>query len=297
VSTPPDSPAHSPAAARRLPPELAERARAVAEGTHVPAEPRHAATVVLLRDARDHGVEAYVLKRPSSMAFAGGMYVFPGGSVDPLDGDRDVAWHGPVASEWTQALTADERLARSLVCAAVRETFEEAGVLLAGATGDDVVRVDADLEHWRREQAALLDRTAAMSEVLDRNALMLRADLLHPWAHWVTPEIEPKRFDTRFFVAALPSGQTPEHSVGETEHSEWVRPADAVARHAAGEMGMLPPTVLTLAEMAEYARVAEVLEAARRREIRRVLPRIVVAGDDVQLLLPGEPGYPDDASA
>jgi 8-oxo-dGTP pyrophosphatase MutT (NUDIX family) len=271
---------------RRLPPELHERARAVASGNVAVAEPRHAATVVLLRDG-SAGVEAYLLRRLGSMAFAGGMYVFPGGSVDPRDGDADIAWQGPSPEEWSSVLSAPVPLARGLVAAAVRETFEEAGVLLATPLGD------RPAEHWAGEQAALLDRSASMAEVLARNGLVLRADLLRPWAHWVTPELEPKRFDTRFFVAALPEGQAPVHYRGESDASEWVTPRAAVERHASGELGMLPPTVFTLAELSAYSSVAEVLDAATARDVKRVLPRIVVDGDDVLLLLPGDPGYPE----
>lgn len=278
---------------RRLPPEFHDRARAVAAGSVAVVPPRDAATVVLLRDAADHGVEAYLLRRLAGMAFAGGRYVFPGGSVDPRDEAAATGWVGAAAAEWAAPLSAPEPLARALVCAAVRETFEEAGVLLAGRDSSHVVDVDGDTAHWRAEQAALLDRSASMAEVLARNGLVIRADLLRPWAHWVTPEIEPKRFDTRFFVAALPPGQQPVHFLGESDASEWVRPADAVERHATGEMAMLPPTVFTLAELSEYATVAEVIAAAQARDVRRVLPRIVVSGDDVVLLLPGEPGYPD----
>jgi 8-oxo-dGTP pyrophosphatase MutT (NUDIX family) len=271
-------------ALRRLPQELHERARAVASGAVPVAEPRHAATVVLLRDG-DAGIEAYLLRRVGSMAFAGGMYVFPGGSVDPRDGDADIAWAGPPAEEWAAPLSAPVPLARGLVAAAVRETFEEAGVLLASP-------VTGDSEHWAREQAALLDRSASMAKVLARNGLVLRADLLRPWAHWVTPELEPKRFDTRFFVAALPEGQAPVHFRGESDASEWARPRDAVERHSRGELGMLPPTVFTLAELSAYDSVAAVLDAATARDVRRVLPKIVVSGGDVLLLLPGDPGYP-----
>jgi 8-oxo-dGTP pyrophosphatase MutT (NUDIX family) len=269
---------------RKLPPELHERARAVAAGGVEVAEPRHAATVVLLRDGAA-GVEAYLLRRLGSMAFAGGMYVFPGGSVDPRDGDAEIAWAGPPAAEWAAPLSASESLARGLVAAAVRETFEESGVLLASPVPEDRALL-------AREQAALLDRSASMAEVLARNGLLLRADLLRPWAHWVTPEIEPKRFDTRFFVAALPPGQEPVHFRGESDASEWVAPRDAVRRHAEGELGMLPPTVFTLAEIGAYDSVGDVLDAATRRDVQRVLPRIVVDGDDVLLLLPGDPGYP-----
>lgn len=270
---------------RRLPPELHDRARAVASGGVDVAEPRHAATVVLLRDGAN-GVEAYLLRRLGSMAFAGGMYVFPGGSVDPRDNDVSIAWEGPSAEEWAAPLSAPVPLARGLVAAAVRETFEESGVLLASP-------IEGTAEHWAGEQAALLDRSASMAEVLARNGLVLRADLLRPWAHWVTPEIEPKRFDTRFFVAALPEGQEPVHYRGESDHSEWAAPNDAVERHAAGEIAMLPPTVFTLAEIATYDTVADVMAAGERRDVKRVLPKIVVDGDDVLLLLPGDPGYPE----
>lgn len=270
---------------RRLPPEFHERARAVASGSVAIAEPRHAATIVLLRDGTD-GVEAYLLRRLGSMSFASGMYVFPGGSVDPRDGDADIAWEGPAPEEWAAALSADVPLARALVAAAVRETFEEAGVLLASP-------VSGDAAHWTRERDALLDRSASMAEVLARNGLVLRADLLRPWAHWTTPEIEPKRFDTRFFVAALPEGQTPVHFGGESDHSEWTTPRTAIERHAAGEIAMLPPTVFTLAEIGAYDTVADVMAAATARDIKRVLPKIVVSGDDVLLLLPGDPGYPE----
>ncbi|HVE97703.1 MAG TPA: NUDIX hydrolase [Mycobacteriales bacterium] len=280
---------------RRLPPQIRERARAVADGSVSVAEPRHAATVVLLRDsAVGHGIEAYLLRRVASMAFAGGMHVFPGGSVDPRDAAVETAWTGPSPAEWAAPLAADEPLSRALVCAAVRETFEESGVLLAGPDASGTVDVNADIERWRREQTALLDRSVSMAEVLERNGLVLRADLLRPWAHWVTPETEPKRFDTRFFVAALPPGQAPVHFAGESDASGWMRPAEAVERQLVGEIAMLPPTVFTLAELAEYGSVAEVLAAAAARDIRRVLPRIVVSGDDVRILLPGEPGYPDD---
>jgi len=283
------------AAMRRLPAALHERARAVASGAVEVAEPRHAATVVLLRDAAEgHGVEAYVLRRVVTMAFAGGMYVFPGGSVDPRDTEGEIGWHGPSAEEWSAPLNAEAPLARALVCAAVRETFEESGVLLAGPDEAATVDVSGDLTRWSHEQAALLDRTASMGDVLRRNQLVLRADLLRPWAHWVTPEFEPKRFDTRFFVAALPAGQAAVHFTGESDESRWVRPVDAVEGHARGELAMLPPTVFTLAELAEHGSVDDVLAAATARDVRRILPRVVVSGDDVLFLLPGDPGYPSD---
>ncbi|MDQ1708941.1 MAG: hypothetical protein QOG49_326, partial [Frankiaceae bacterium] len=220
-----------------------------------------------------------------------GMYVFPGGSVDVRDGAADLPWTGPPADVWTAALSADEPLARALVCAAVRETFEECGILLAGNDGEAV----ADEPGWAADRAALQAGEVSLHEVLVRRGARLRADLLKPWAHWITPEFEPRRFDTRFFVAALPPGQAPTHFTGESDRGEWVRPVDALERHAQEQIAMLLPTAFTLAELAEFGSVADVLDAAAQREIQRVLPKVIVTSDDARLLLPGDEGYPVDA--
>src|SRR4051794_39934148 len=131
--------------------------RAINAGEQVPPEPRHASTVVLLRDAAESaGVEAYLLRRQKTMAFAAGMHVFPGGSVDNRDEVLDEAsWVGPAPSDWAGLLTADVRLATALVCAAVRETFEESGVVLAGASAGDVV-ADTSGDDWETDRLALL---------------------------------------------------------------------------------------------------------------------------------------------
>src|SRR5439155_1344300 len=123
--------------------------------------------------------------------------------------------------------------------------------------------------------------------------VLLREDLLRPWAHWITPEVEPKRFDTRFFVAALPTGQRTRDVGGEADRVAWVRPADALAAADSGEMGMLPPTAFTLSELATYDDVAAVLAAGTARDVKPVLPKIVLGDDDeARLLLPHDEGYP-----
>jgi 8-oxo-dGTP pyrophosphatase MutT (NUDIX family) len=269
-----------------VPPSLRERARDYldAGAAAAVAPTRDAATVVLLRDrpvTDSHepttGTEVYLLRRAPSMAFAAGMHVFPGGSVDPRDSEvghlvPGHGWAGPPPADWAGALRCDERLARALVLAAVRETFEESGVLLAGADGASVVAdtTGADLE---ADRLALLDRSASMAEVLERRGLVLRSDLLRPWAHWVTPEFEPRRFDARFFVAAVPPGQRPRDVSGEADSTVWLPVRDAVARHDRGELDMLPPTIVALRELAVFDTVAEVLAAPR--EVRRVMPRLV----------------------
>jgi 8-oxo-dGTP pyrophosphatase MutT (NUDIX family) len=277
----------------RLPDEMVAHVRAIASGAAAPAEPRHAATVVLLRDGAS-GLEAYLLRRQQTMAFAAGMYVFPGGSVDPRDEQlADSAWHGPAPGEWAPILTADEGLAKALVCAAVRETFEESGVLLAGAADGGVVADTTDGD-WEADRLALLDRSSSLAGMLDRRALQLRADLLRPWAHWITPEVEPRRYDTRFFVAALPPGQRTRDVGGEADRVTWARPADVLEAYDRGELGMLPPTAFTLAELTAYDTVADVLRAGDARDVRPVLPKIVLGDDEeARLLLPHDEDYAD----
>lgn len=270
---------------RRLPPEFGERVRQIASGELAVAPARDASTVALLREA-DGGPEVYLLRRVKGMAFAGGMHVFPGGSVDPADATADIAWAGPAPAVWAEALACDEPLARALVCAAVRETFEESGVLLAGPDAGEVL-ADVSTDEWEAERAALEAREHSMSELLARRSLVLRSDLLRPLAHWITPEVEAKRFDTRFFLARMPAGQVCREVGGEADQRVWTRPADALA---AG-LAMMPPTAVALQELTAYADVSAALVA--ERAISPVLPKLVVGDDDaVAFLLPGDPGYP-----
>lgn len=266
----------------QIPPQLLERARAwlAAPGEVAPA--RHAATVVLLRDSAA-GLEVYLLRRAGSMAFAAGMHVFPGGSVDERDGSPDTAWAGPDPRSWAEALGCDEPLARALVCAAVRETFEESGVLLAGPDAEQVV-ADTTTQGWEEDRQALLDRAVSMARLLAARRLVLRSDLLRAWAHWVTPEFEPRRFDTRFLVAALPAGQHARDVSGEADRAEWVPVEAAVAAYEAGRMAMLAPTIAVLRELAPYARAADVL-AAPARVLRPLLPRVVEADGRLGLVV------------
>lgn len=231
--------------------------------------------------------EVYLLRRHLDMAFAAGMYAFPGGTVDPRDSDRALAWAGPSPADWAERLTCDEAEARALVCAAVRETFEESGVLLAGVDAETVV-ADTTGEEWERERAALVDRSLSFAELLDRRGLVLRTDLLAAWAHWITPEFEPRRYDTRFFVAALPAGQLTRDVSGEADHVVWMTPADALAGVDSGEMGMLPPTYVTLREIGGQASIDAVWRAARSRRITPVVPEVTLVGEDAMLTLPPE---------
>ncbi|MEW9554704.1 NUDIX hydrolase [Nonomuraea sp. NPDC050783] len=263
-----------------LPAELAARARDLIAGRIEPVTPRDAATVAILRDG-PAGPEVYLLRRKATMAFAAGAYVFPGGSVDARDTDQAVAWAGPSPAEWGATFHAGERLARGLVCAAVRETFEESGVLLAGPDAGSVA-ADTTGDDWEADRLALIGRSLALAGFLARRGLVLRSDLLKPWAHWITPEIEPRRFDTRFFVAVLPAGQRTRDVGGEADHVAWTRPAEAVERAHRGEIFLMPPTYRTLSELAAYGSVAEVLAA--HRDIVTILPRAVEVEGEMRLV-------------
>jgi 8-oxo-dGTP pyrophosphatase MutT (NUDIX family) len=275
-----------------VPRGLAERARDISDGRLAPAVPRDAATVILLRQAADAGAggagfEAFLLRRTAELEFAPGAYVFPGGSVDARDADPGVGWAGPDPADFAALLDVAPDRARALVCAAVRETFEESGVLLAGASQDDLISDSAALAADRH---ALLAGAASLAEVLGRRGLVLRTDLLTPWARWITPEASPRRFDTWFFAAALPPGQAataaPEGHAdpGESESGAWLRPASALEAARAGQMTLLPPTAVTLGELAGHADVPAIL--AHRPVITPRLPKVIIEDGRVRLALP-----------
>jgi 8-oxo-dGTP pyrophosphatase MutT (NUDIX family) len=275
---------------------VAEAARDVIEGRTKPVTARDAATVMLLRPARqlaaggDAGsFEVYMLRRQPTMAFAPGAYVFPGGSVDQRDADEEVSWAGHDVTVWAEQLGTEPSLARALVCAAVRETFEESGILLAGPTTDTVV-ADTTGDDWEADRQGLLDRSQSLAELLARRGLILRSDLLRPWARWITPIAEPRRFDARFFAAALPPGQRTRDVGGEASAVQWISPAQALEAGRAGQIELWPPTAMTLAELGDHADIDEVLAA--EREIAPRLPELFVSEGQTWLSVPGNREYP-----
>ncbi|MBT2383049.1 NUDIX domain-containing protein [Streptomyces sp. ISL-11] len=276
------------------PPEWPDRIRALTNGALEPVAPRRAATVLLLRDGSD-GPAVHMLRRRASMAFAGGAYAYPGGSVDPRDA-RDVPWAGPSRTAWADRLGVDAATAQAIVCAAVRETFEEAGVLLAGPTPDTVV-ADTTGASWEADRAALVTRELSFADLLDRRGLVLRSDLLGGWARWITPEFEPRRYDTWFFVAALPEGQRTRNASTEADRTEWIGPAAAAAGYDRGELLMMPPTISTLRALLPYANVAEVLAAAGERDLTPVLAQARLVAGEIVLSWPGHDEFTKHLSA
>lgn len=267
-----------------LPAHFADVAREYADGTRTAVEPRNAATVILLRPS-DLGPEVYLMRRQVSMDFAGGMCVFPGGGVDPRDFDASVSWAGPTPAEWARRLGTDEHTAGALVCAAVRETFEESGVLLAGSSHSTVVE-DTTGDAWEADRVALESRELAMTEFLTRRGLVLRTDLLGVWDGWLTPVFEPKRYRTWFFVALLPEGQITRDVSSESSEVTWMAALSAANAADGGEMMMLPPTYLTCLEVGQHDTPAAVLEAARGREVEMFTPAVEPLGNGFTLSMP-----------
>ncbi len=234
-----------------------------------PPTPKDAATIVVVRDG-DHGIEAFLMRRQSSMAFAAGFYVFPGGGVLASD-HQPVPWVGPDERVWAARWRCAPDLARALVVAAVRETFEETGVLLAGPDAHSVLSDTTDLEPVRD---ALEEGEIGFAEFLTDHDLVLRADLVGAWAHWITPAFEPRRYDTRFFVAALPEGQKVGAISREADRTAWVPLSDVLAAVERGEATMMPPTIATCREVSAHT-AATVVDVAASRTFDTIEPQLV----------------------
>jgi 8-oxo-dGTP pyrophosphatase MutT (NUDIX family) len=237
-----------------------------------PAPTRDAATVVLLRDGVP-GLEVYLLRRQRSMKFAAGMYVFPGGGVQASDLDQ-VPWAGPAPADWAKRFHCTEELARALVVAAVRELFEETGVLLASEDGA-AIPATASFSDLADARIALELGSLTFAEFLEGKGLALRSDLLGAWAHWVTPEFEPRRYDTRFFVAELPAGHSVGGLPGEADRGGWVPVVAGLESVAAGQMAMMPPTRHTCRTLMGHSGGGAVA-AGQYRPIETITPRLVV---------------------
>lgn len=241
-----------------------------------PLTPRPAATVMLIRDNRPgfaRGLEVFLMRRHSAMDFVAGVMVFPGGGVDDRDRSADASWFGPDPAWWAERLGVEPDLAEALVCAAARETFEESGVLFAGPA-DDPDGIVGDASIYRESRVALAQGSLSFGEFLRRENLVLRADLLRPWANWVTPKEErTRRYDTYFFVGALPQGQRADGENTETDKADWITPEAALEDFAEERTFLLPPTWTQLDSLAGRT-VAEVL--AVERQIVAVEPHLAV---------------------
>ena len=247
--------------------------------------PRDAATVLLVRDGAD-GLEVFLVRRHDKSGFMGGATVFPGGKLDDQDAAAAVLERSTGRSPTETALTLHEAIAPTraagLFVAAIRETFEEASVLLAD------VGPATDITAGR---ARLLAGDPFLDVLVSLNA-RLRFDWLHPWARWITPTIEPRRFDARFFVAVCPPAQRAVHDAHETTESAWWRPGAALAAAADGKIMLPPPTLRNLELLLELSDTASVFATASGATLEPIEPVAVAESNSVCLALPGDPAHP-----
>lgn len=219
------------------------------------SDPRDAATVLLIRDASsrlDTGVEVWMLRRKDTLVFAPNAWVFPGGVVETHDA-LPLQWLGRELEAVAEGMRCDTKRAATLVAAAIRETFEECGVLLAGFDRQGVDESD------RQE---LLEGRVSLQSMLQRHGGWVDGDALVPWAWWLTPDWSPRRYDTWFFLARLPAGQEPRHvEAGEASVARWVSPAAMVREHNDGAALLLPPTLECLERLAAFSSVDDVFAA------------------------------------
>ena len=254
---------------------------------------RPASTVVLLRQGAG-GPEVFLVRRHRAIAFMGGAYVFPGGRVE--EADADDAW-STVADGLAAALgrmpAEEPRVALAFHVAAARETFEEAGVLLARGADAALVSPDAtDAATLAQQRHAVTAGSLSLLDVLTTHRWRLALDALVYFAHWVTPPIETRRFDTRFFLAAAPSDQVPTHDAGETTDSVWLRPSDALARCLDGGIALPPPTWTTLRWLESFRDVGAALAWAGQKRVPRIEPGFIQDGATRIVTLPGDRTMP-----
>lgn len=260
--------------------------------------PCDAATVILLRDRPEAPYELFLMRRGRNQAFMGGAFVFPGGRLDEDDTDQKLTlcvggFRATDAKRLLQEADLPDATALALFMAAIRETFEEAGVLLARNVHGETVDLSAP-ETAARVSAYRLElheKRLTLGELVGRENLQLAPDLLVPYSHWITPEMETRRFDTRFFLAMLPEGQVPVHDRMELTESRWMSPAFALAEHAAGKIVLMPPTLKTIEELLSFSNAAQLIAATRSRPIRTILPDAFRVKDGFGIRLPTDSEY------
>jgi 8-oxo-dGTP pyrophosphatase MutT (NUDIX family) len=248
-----------------------------------------AATVIVMRDSLA-GPEVFMVRRHHAVAFMAGAHVFPGGRVDA--GDRGATDRSCDGVEPAQQQFEDVTLAetRAYYAAAARELFEEAGVLLARTAEGEFVRLSGDEVHARFKQyrADLHGGRRTLRDIAEAEGLRLAFDALVPLAHWVTPPVDTRRFDTRFFATRVPPHQTPAHDDTEATQSAWMTPSRAIEAAIARQIVLPPPTWATLQELQPFTCVDDALAWARARTVRRREPTLIEDNGTRMLVLPGD---------
>ena len=256
--------------------------------------PVPAATVTLLRDT-PRGVEVLMLQRNFQSGFMPGMFLFPGGALDPGDKEAAVLSRCPgIDDKSASAALGLPSGGLAYWTAAIRESFEEAGVLLAYDGRGRLVnpREGHRLERFEEYRRKLNAGEDVLAPMLESEDLTLAVDRLTYFSHWITPERAPRRYDTRFFAAIAPDDQEALPDNVEAIHHVWMNPAHAVEQHRAGNFNMRTPTIRTLEAFAPYESAQTLIDALHDRNVKAIMPRI---GKNGERLLPGDPGYDDVA--
>jgi 8-oxo-dGTP pyrophosphatase MutT (NUDIX family) len=261
---------------------------------NIKADPQDASTVILMRVGQNDSFEIFLARRNRRQSFMAGAFVFPGGQLDTEDCDpelfkfaRPVSGFDPRRSLQEHTLSLEK--ARGFFLTAIRETFEEAGIFFGGAsTGNFLPFTNSDLsKRFTDYRQALNKSQISLLGIMRKEKLLLFPDVLIPYSHWITPDIEKRRFSARFFLARLPEGQVPITDDDELTESLWVTPKKALEMHRAGKILLMPPTLKTIEEISLYSDIDELLAAAAKKIICPILPQLA----DGALILPHDPAY------
>jgi len=264
--------------------------------TASPAAPADSAAVIVIRESAAAGCEVLLVERHAdSRAFAGA-HVFPGGRVDAADTAAALQTScidlTPDAARARLGETLPAPRALAFWIAALRELFEETGILLASVNGVPVRFADPAVHaRFRAHRASLLRGESTFADVVQREGLRLTTDRLEYFSRWITPVNAPRRYDARFFVARLPAGQAPQHDARETTAAEWFAPSAALERAHAGTLTLTPPTMRTLEDLQLLGTCDAIFTAARARPVAAILPKIVELGGRTTILYPGDAAY------
>ena len=259
--------------------------------------PKKAATVIVLRDKKPEGFDVFLLKRHEKSSFMGGNYVYPGGRVDQDDGSVELcSLSKGMTLEGAQRhfggiFSQEESFAHWI--AAIRELFEEAGVLLAYDQRGNLLQLrDRDeREKFLHYRELLQKGKINIGEMAQKENLLLALDQLHYYAHWITPEARPERFDTRFFLARYPSGQEASHDQKETTAGIWLTPRNALEENLKGDVILSPPTLKTLEDLSRFKSIDEVFNSQRKEDILPILPILTKVTSGPLIIFPWDPEY------
>lgn len=259
--------------------------------------PKNAATVILLRGKKPEGFEVFLLKRHEKSSFMGGNFVYPGGRVDQDDGSLEICslskgmTFDDVQTILGGTFSREESFAHWI--AAIRELFEEAGILLAYDQQGNLFRTRNrdEQEKFLNYRALLQKGEITICQMAQEEKLLFALDQLHYYAHWITPEARSERFDTRFFLAHYPSGQEASHDQKETTVGVWLTPKKALEENLKGVVSLSPPTLKTLEDLSRFKTLDDVFHSLKSRDIRPVLPILTKISDNPFIIFPWDPEY------